>query len=76
MARKPGDSTVMMGFGAALKHAREAADMTQAELGKATDLDRTYISRIERGETNPSLTVIVALAKATGTAPGDLLKLL
>jgi transcriptional regulator with XRE-family HTH domain len=38
-----------------------------------TDIDRTYISGIEQGKRNPSLTLIAKLAKRLRTTPGKLL---
>ena len=38
--------------------------VSQEELGFRTNLDRTYISGIERGERNPSLDNIDKLARA------------
>jgi transcriptional regulator with XRE-family HTH domain len=42
-------------------------------LAFATDIDRTYISGIERAVRNPSLDLIVKLAKALKTTPAELL---
>ena len=40
--------------------------MSQEELGARSDLNRGYISDIERGLRNPSLKVIDRVAKALG----------
>jgi len=47
--------------------------MTQEELADAANLFRTYMSRIESGHANPSLTVIHSLASALSVPPGQLL---
>jgi transcriptional regulator with XRE-family HTH domain len=40
-------------FGLALKLARKSKGMTQVELAQRTQIDSSYISRIERGENSP-----------------------
>lgn len=52
---------------------REELDLSQEELGFRADLDRTYISGIERGVRNPTLKIIGRLAKALSTRPSKLL---
>lgn len=47
-----------------MKELRAAAGVTQEELAERADLFRTYMSRIEGGLANPTLTVLVALAAA------------
>jgi transcriptional regulator with XRE-family HTH domain len=56
-----------------VKAARKALDLSQEALALETDIDRTYISGIERGRRNPSLTLIVKLAKRLRTTPAKLL---
>jgi HTH-type transcriptional regulator / antitoxin HipB len=36
-------------FGAAIRHYREQAGLTQQELADLTGIDRTYLVRLERG---------------------------
>ena len=43
------------------------------KLALETNIDRTYISGIERAKRNPSLELIVKLAKRLKTTPGKLL---
>ena len=45
----------------------------QEALALETNIDRTYISGIERAKRNPSLELIVKLAKRLKTTPGKLL---
>lgn len=43
---------------------REARGLSQEDLGFEADLDRTYVSGVERGVRNPTVVTILALAKA------------
>jgi transcriptional regulator with XRE-family HTH domain len=56
-----------------VKTTRKALDLSQEDLALETDIDRTYISGIERAKRNPSLELIVKLAKRLKTTPGKLL---
>ncbi|HDR9068287.1 helix-turn-helix transcriptional regulator [Burkholderia sp. Se-20373] len=50
-------------FAATLRKLRNERGMSQYTLAKVTDLDRTYISLLERGLRSPSLDTMLALAK-------------
>jgi transcriptional regulator with XRE-family HTH domain len=56
-----------------VKQARKELDLSQEALALETDIDRTYISGIERAKRNPSLTLIVKLADRLKTTPAALL---
>jgi transcriptional regulator with XRE-family HTH domain len=56
-----------------VKAARKVLDLSQEALALETNIDRTYISGIERAKRNPSLELIVKLAKRLKTTPGKLL---
>lgn len=49
-----------------LQDARRQAHLTQAELAKRIGADKSYISRIERGTTVPSISVFYRIAAAMG----------
>lgn len=51
-------------LGSRIAAARRATRLTQAELARAASLDRTAISKIERGSRNVSSLEIVRIAKA------------
>jgi transcriptional regulator with XRE-family HTH domain len=59
------------GFGAKLRAFREAAEMTQAELGTACDMAYQAIARLERAENEPSWPTVLKLARALGVKPND-----
>ena len=49
-------------FGARVRELRQAGGLTQEDLADRCGLFRTYMSRIETGAANPTLTMIHALA--------------
>ncbi|RTD82962.1 XRE family transcriptional regulator [Variovorax atrisoli] len=65
---------VSIALGTRLKELRIKADRSQAELAFDCELDRTYISLIERGLANPSLWTLGTLAFALKTTIPDLLQ--
>jgi len=53
---------------------RRALGISQEELAHRADLDRTYVSGLERGVRNPSLTAVVKVAQGLGITTDKLLK--
>ena len=68
-------STIQLKFGKRVRELRMKTGMSQEQLGFKANLDRTYISGIERGERNPSLININRLAKALQISLENLFKL-
>lgn len=60
-------------MGHLVKTKRNILGISQEELGFRSGLDRTYISGIERGMRNPSLTALVKIAKGLGLNTSELL---
>ena len=60
-------------FGQHLKEIRLKKGLSQEQLGLSSDLDRTYISGIERGKRNVSLLNIVKLADSLGISLKDII---
>ncbi len=60
-------------FGMVLRRLREAAGLTQEQLGFEADLRRTYVSILELGQQQPSLTTILKVSQALKCSPGSLL---
>lgn len=58
------DKEYLKNFGANLKKIREGKGFTQAQLAIDSDLDISYISRIENGKISPSLIYITHIAAA------------
>ena len=59
-------------YGRALRELRAERGVSQERLAQMADLDRTYVSGIERGERNPSLTNVLKLADALGVRVSEL----
>lgn len=65
-------TTPKLAFGQRIRALRTAAGMTQEDLAERCGLFRTYMSRIETGSANPTLTMIHALAQSLDTQVCDL----
>jgi transcriptional regulator with XRE-family HTH domain len=59
-------------FGARIKELRAEREITQEELAERVGIFRTYMSRIETGLGNPTLTTIHALADSLGVSVAEL----
>lgn len=57
-------------FGTQLSRARRAADLTQAQLAEKCGIQQAVISRIERGQGNPTLETMEILARGCGRTLG------
>ena len=55
-----------------LREWRARAGLTMNELAEKADTTAAYISRVETGHTNPSLSFLEACAKAMGITVADL----
>ncbi len=63
-------------FGPALRDRRRAAGLSQRDLAARTDLDFSYISKIENGRLPPpAADTIVAICRVLAIMPEDLLAL-
>ena len=58
-------------FGARVRALREAQGFSQEAFAEKCHLHRTYVGGIERGERNPSLKNVAALAAALGVSPAS-----
>ena len=65
---------ILGSFGQSLARHRRAKELSQEALAERADLDRTYLSDIERGVRNPGIRNVVLIAKALGISAADLLK--
>lgn len=61
-------------FGRNLRRSRHAKGLSQEALAHEIDMDRTYISSLERGQYSASIDTIAKLARALGVEPDELLR--
>lgn len=57
-----------------VRHLREVAGLTQAQLAERARLSVRFLARVEAGDGNISVTRLTDLAEALGTTPSDLLR--
>jgi transcriptional regulator with XRE-family HTH domain len=56
-----------------IKRARSRLNLSQEELAARAEIDRTYVSGIERQVRNPTITVVAKFAEALETTAAELL---
>ena len=61
-------------LGKNINRIRDQKGMTQGDICRATGMDRGYISRVESGFKNPTISNLEKIAKALGVTPDELLK--
>ena len=59
-------------FGQVLREQRISKELSQEELALAADVDRTFVSQMERGIRQPTITTLMKLASALGIQPSTL----
>ena len=62
-------------FGEVLKELRREAELSQDALAEKADLERTFISFLERGERQPTISTIIVLASALGVDADEMVRL-
>jgi transcriptional regulator with XRE-family HTH domain len=60
-------------LGQNVRRLRGAKGWSQEDYADEAGIHRTYVSHIERGRRNPTITVVEKLAKPLGVTPGRLL---
>ncbi len=65
---------VLKKLGDTVKNLRNELGLSQEALAERCDFDRTYISLIERGQRNPSLTNLIRLAEGLKVSTSNLIK--
>ena len=66
--------SIQQRFGAAVRQLREELGLSQEAFAALVGIHRTYIGGIERGERNPTLTMIVRIAEALKVPPENLVR--
>lgn len=66
--------SVLKKFGLRVRQLRETRGWSQEDFAEKADLHRTYVSGIERGTRNPTLTVLERIAGGFGMPIDQLLE--
>jgi len=61
-------------LGSNLKRIRTKKGISQGDIGRELKVSRGFVSTIENGKTNPTLSTITKLAKALNVSTNELLK--
>jgi len=61
-------------LGLNIRRLREAKGWSQEAYADEAGIHRTYVSDIERGSRNPTISVVEKLARPFGVSPGSLLE--
>ena len=61
-------------FGEVLRRYRSDRGISQEELAYRADVDRTFVSRLERGIRQPTITTLIGLGKALGVSAAELVE--
>jgi transcriptional regulator with XRE-family HTH domain len=64
----------LLAFGRNVARIRDERGFSQDKLAEKADLDRTYLSGIERGVRNPGIKVVIRIARALGVTIDQLCK--
>ena len=69
----PSIDDIILRFARNVRRLRRAQDISQEALADMAEVHRTYVSDVERGKRNASITVVSRFAKALGVSAGSLL---
>lgn len=67
------DPETATAFGAVVRQAREALGQSQEALAAASGLERSHFGKLERGQLQPTLSVVFKIAAALEVAPAVLI---
>ena len=68
------NKSIQKTFGEVLREVRVGRGLSQQELALQSELDRTYISLLERGLRQPTLTTLIVLAGTLDIDPAELVQ--
>jgi transcriptional regulator with XRE-family HTH domain len=61
-------------FGEVLRRHRSEKNISQEELAFLSGVDRTFVSRLERGIRQPTITTVIGIGQALGVPAADLVR--
>ncbi|MCL2122798.1 MAG: helix-turn-helix domain-containing protein [Desulfovibrionaceae bacterium] len=62
-------------FGLALRMARQQCGIPQDKLAELANIDKSYVSLLEQGKRQPSITILFQLSDALNVSPTDLISM-
>ncbi|MDY4280296.1 MAG: helix-turn-helix transcriptional regulator [[Pasteurella] mairii] len=65
---------IVKAFGKAIRRRRKEQNLTQEQLGFEADIQRIYVSKLELGQQQPSLTTIFKLANGLNCSASSLIR--
>ena len=68
----PDPTDITVAFGKVLQSFRAASGLSQEDLADRAGVDRTFVSRLERGVRQPTITTLIALGQALGVSAAEL----
>lgn len=68
------DPALLRAFAAEIKARRAASALSQEGLAFASGVTRTFVAKLELGQTSPSLTTIFRLAEGLGAGPDEMIQ--
>lgn len=74
MRRPDAAADYLAAFGRAVRRQRQRLGLSQEQFAFEVELDRTYVSGIERGVRNPTLATLLRLTRILKVAPSTLLR--
>lgn len=74
MAAKKTKRAEAVQFGEVVRRCREERGLTQDQLAERAGITGTYVGFIERGDSVPTLTVVLQIAEALKVRPAELLR--
>jgi len=73
MGREESDRAIIQLVARNVRAMRKAAGLSQEELADLAEIDRTYVSQVERGLRNLTISVLARISRALKTSPDKLL---
>jgi transcriptional regulator with XRE-family HTH domain len=66
------EASLLRALGKRVRELRQERGYSQEKLAELAGIHENHVRRIEGGTANPSYLVLLKLARALGTSPGDL----
>jgi len=66
-------TSIAAAFGLVLRDMRQRAGLSQEALADAANIDRTYVSLLERGLRQPTLETLFSLSRALNVSPSTMI---